>query len=164
MNGLHPSMVLINMSKRNIVPKRKMNRVITNLDQNGTSGQLIIRGAQDPATLTRMIIQGTVNSEAVSGAVQELRAEIWRMSSSAGTVLPTFDFSGDVTYAQNVDLVWRGSWAIMRESINAGVVVPVNIDSKGNRILTRNEQLILWMNGSAAVILSGTLTAFYKEV
>jgi len=146
-----------------ITPKRVINRIITDLDENGSSGDTVLRTAGDPVTLVRMILQGTVASEAVSGAVQKLRAEIWRMSASSGAVLPTFDTSGDVTYGANADLLWRDHYSIMRETTSADGSVRVDLDMKGNRKLQRNEQLIYRTSGSSAMIFGGTLTAFYKE-
>ena len=90
--------------------------------------------------------------------------EIWRADVTSGFVLPTMDQSGDVPYAQNDDLVWKGRFTILRETTSDAGRMRVDIDMKGNRKLGRNEALILRFEGASTIAIAGVITSFYKEV
>ncbi len=153
--------------KRYNAPKRKILRKIWDLEKNGTSSQfdLFTNHGNLTITLTRMIMAGTITSEAVSSSVQSLIYEVWRMSDSSGAVLPTITSAGsEVGYADNPDLLLRRKVGIISKT---GAVennaVREDWDNKGSRILNADEKLIMRFAGGAFVQILSTLTFFYKQ-
>ena len=154
------------MSKRIArAPKRRIQRAMHVLaSYNGQQSDITLRAAGDPATLVRTIIQAKVISNIETPSIQTMDLEIWRADITAGFVLPTMDQAGDVPYAQNDDLVWKGRYVVLRETTSDSDQMPVNVDMKGNRKLGRNEALIIRFEGASTISISGVITSFYKEV
>jgi len=156
---------LFGMSQKTSAPKRVINRQINVLvNRNGTSADLILRAAGDPITLIRLIIQGFIQNEAVAATARILNMEIWRADAAAGAALPTQIVTGILPYGDNDDLMWVGSFSILRETTDAGVVLPVNLDLKGMRKFSRSEDYIIRFAGDAAMVFDAVLTTFFKEV
>ena len=155
------------MSKRNTrAPKRRIERVVTIVSgANGGSADQTLRTNADPVTLVRTIIQGFVNNIAAGASALTLNVEIWRATNVAGHVLPTqVTTSVILPYGNANDLIWAGLISIMRETTSANSFTPINIDMKGNRILSRTDSVIIRFAGSSNMVMNAVLTMFFKEV
>jgi len=142
-------------------PKRAVTRFMHDLDQNGSSSELTLFTATDPVTLTRVLINGTIATEASVGAIQTLRMELWR--EKVGASVPAMDTGGAVSYGANTDLYSRHKWIIMRESTSDGSVIVVKLELKGKRKLKTGDKLVAVFNGASSMILGGTLVGFVLE-
>ena len=124
------------------MPKRKILRLMHNMDYTGTQAEVTLRAAGDPVTIVRMIMQFIVLHYTSSMAEEIVNMEIWRSETAAGAALPTMDNTGDVPYADNQDLMWKGAMASFQELTTSGVIgiqSILNVDSKGARTLSRSE-------------------------
>ncbi len=152
------------MSKRNATTKRTITRVIHNMaNYSGTNSDIVLRAAADPVTLVRTIVQGLVLSATEGATSINIHLEIWRKSNAAGVVLPTFDLAGDVPYGDEDDLIWKGRYGLIRETTASNSYVPVNVDMKGNRKLSRSDDLVLRFAGASTIFIEGIITMFFKE-
>ncbi len=151
------------MGKRNFnAPKRATWRQINEFtDFNGSSGDFTLFTADEAITLTRTIIDGWVNAEAVSGATQNLDCEIWRKRT--GVALPTWDIANGIDYSQNDDLIVKFKASLMRETTSSGNVLRIFYDLKSKRKLKAGQTLVFRFNGSSAMILNALITQFLLE-
>ena len=147
------------------MPKRDITRLLFLMSgRNGGSADQTIRAAADPVTLVRTILQGAVNNIGTGGSALTINVELWRSNASAGAVLPTMSVAGGtLPYGDNDDLLWAGLFSIMRETTAAGSFFPINIDMKGNRKLSRTDDLIIRYGGSSSMVLNMMSTMFFKE-
>ena len=145
-------------------PKRAIGRAITILNANGSSGEFDLLTRSKNLTVIRMIMNGFVSTEAISGAVQNVHYEIWRKGVASGTTLPTLDTSGDLAYADDEDLLLVQKAVLMRETTGSNGSWVHAWDSKGQRKLTSAEKLVIRFAGGAAVIVGGPLNIFFKDV
>ena len=143
-------------------PKRKISRIIRHLDVTGASGDLNLRAAGDPVTLIRTIIDGVFYTITEGASALALYMEIWRKSNIAGAALPTQQLQGDVTYADDDDLLWSHFGLTVRETTSDRHVTPYYRDIKGMRLIAKNEDLIIRMTDGLARF-AGTITQFFKE-
>ena len=143
--------------------KRTVSRIMTVLkNHNSASGDVNVRVASEASTLVRTIIQGMVFPTATNAQPRSVFLEIWRRGTNV--TFPAMDIAGDVAYADNKDLLWKGIFGSMRISANEMSGIAINIDMKGNRKLGRDDSLILRSGGDTGVSLDAIVTTFYKEV
>ena len=138
------------------------------MDYTGSQGTVVLRAAGDPVTIVRTIIQFIILHYTSSMAEEEVHMELWRASNLAGASIPTMDNAADVGYADDTDLLWKGSSASFVETLTSvatlhATVHALNIDMKGNRTITRNENIILRFGGNVNIKVKGILTMFMKE-
>jgi len=121
-------------------------------------------------TIVRIIIDLWIIVEADGGATGSVFFELWRMSNDTGATLPTQDFSGDIAYGDNADLIacfaWGGAILDIGTSTNqiAKMGDALFKDIKGMRKLSRGEKLVLrHKSTSGANGWVGTITTFFKE-
>ena len=153
------------MSKKLRMPKRAITKVINIINgRHGGSADDILRAADDPVTLVRTIMQGSVANIASIASILTINMEIWRRHAATGHVLPTQVTSGDVAYADDDDLAWIGVFTIRSGDDTASNFAAIDIDMKGNRKMSRSDDLIIRYAGSVSMILDVVVTMFFKEV
>ena len=149
-------------------PARRIARKMLDINNTGNDGIVVIRAADDPVTLVRILLDFVVFQINDDATVQLSALEIWRKSNSTGAALPTADTSGDILYADNKDLIWRGEYGtFLPLTINENVAVQMRTvvkDMKAMRKLDRDEDLVFRFIGDADVLYVGNCTTFYKEV
>ncbi len=140
------------MGKGSSVPST---RHIFSINLNGSSSDSTLKTAERPMTIAEQYWDYSVISEAISGASQNLQIELWIKRD--GVTLPTIDTSGDLTYGENQDLLYRAQHGIMRETTGEGSVLHQQHVGKKKRKLKRNDSIVLRFSGSSAMIMLGTL-------
>ncbi len=162
---LKTSWIEIKMGKKNFKgPKRASYRQFNGLNRNGGSGDTTVFTADEAITLQKTIIDIDINSETVSGAVQDWAIEIWRKR--VNVALPTVSLAtlnGGVPYGLNSDLLYRRQGSIMREVTSAGAFFNLNKILKGMRKLKSGQQIVIRVVGGSFLIFNGTVVLFLLE-
>jgi len=142
-------------------PKRATKRIIWNFTFNGSTADQVLFTADEAITLTRVLVNGSILTEATSGAHQRLDMEFWRLK--VGNAVPAMDVSANISYAQNQDLYSKHSWGLNKVTGDGDPVIPVAVELKGKRKMKEGDAIIAAFSGGSSMFIVATVVLFFLE-